>query len=304
MTTHNMTIRFLAALLIASTGLMSFPAIAAPETFTGIHVRYAGNSPHAVKVQEMLNKSMSEMCAKQGMTFKLNGPLAKIGTSITDEYFASGKHYFASYKEYYAAVQNSICESTVTRLTKTQIYHLNPPPKGGGVLHEHRSGGKTSGWTKRALPSMGAAGMVIDTFESSAAQAGAKAMAAGKGFHAGYPCDISQVLMPGGGVLSDRCEIPLFQDSKKKTGFVFPTRLKLASTQYMPETGELVSKTVAEKVNLKSALPASLFFPPSDAFSSKAGDSSKRNATRIWCEKQEKMTGVNPCKNADGDGDE
>lgn len=304
MTTRSMTTRFYAVLLVASTSLVGFSAISASETFTGIHVRYVGSSPHAVKVQEMLNKSMSEMCAKQGMTYKLNGPAGKIGTSVTDEYFASGKYYFASYKEYYAAVQNSLCESTVTRLTKALIYHLNPPPKGGGVLYEHRSGGKTSGWTKRALPSMGTAGMVIDTFESSAAFGGAKAVAAGKSFHGGYPCDVSQVLMPGGGVLSDRCEMPLFQDDEKKIGLAFPTRLKLASTQYIPATGELVSKTVAEKVNLKSALPASLFFPPSDAFSSRTGDSPKRNATSIWCEKQEKLTGVNPCKNADGDGDE
>jgi hypothetical protein len=299
-----MTPRFHAVLLITSTSLIGFSAIAAPDTFTGIHVRYIGTNPHAVKVQEILNKSMSEMCAKQGMTYKLNGPAGKIGTSVTDEYFVSAKYYFASYKEYYVAVQNSICESTVTLLTKTLIYHLNPPSKGGGVLYEHRSGGKTSGWTKRALPSMGTAGMVIDTFESGATQGGAQAVAAGKGFHGGFPCDVSQVLMPGGGVLSDKCEMPLFQDDAKKIGLAFPTRLKLASTQYIPETGELVNKMVAEKINLKSALPASLFFPPIDAFKVKAGDSKKPNATSVWCEKQEKKTGVNPCKNADSDGDE
>lgn len=294
---------FHSVLLVASTGLIG-SAVAAPETFTGIHVRYVGTSPHAVKMQEMLNKSMSAMCAKQGMTYKLNGPLEKIGTSVTDEYFSVGTHYFASYKKYYAAVQNSICESTITPLTKTLIYQLNPPPKGGGVLYEYRSSGKTSGWTKRALPSHGTAGMVIDTFESSATQGGAKAVAAGKGFHAGYPCEVSQVLMPGGGVLSDRCEMTLFKDGAKKIGLAFPTRLKLASTQYLPETGELVSKTIAEKVNLKSALPASLFSPPSGAFKGKTGDSPKQNATSVWCEKQEKMTGVNPCKNPGRGGDE
>jgi hypothetical protein len=302
MTMRTMTPRFQALLLAALAGLTVFSANAAPKAFTGIHVRYVGSSPHAVKTQEMLNKSMSAMCAKQGMTYKLNGPAEKIGSSATDEYYAPENYYFARYQEYYAALQNSICESTVTQLTKTLIYHLNP--KGGGILYEYRSGGKTSGWTKRALPSLGTAGMVIEALESSAAKGGAKTVAAGKGFHGGYPCDVSQVWMPGGGLLADRCEMPLLQADEKKTAPVFPTRLKLASTQYMPATGDVVSKTIAEKVNLKSALPASLFFPPSDAFNGKAGGSTKPNATSVWCEKQEKKTGVNPCKSGGGGGDE
>lgn len=304
MTTRSMTPLCRPVFFAAFIGMASLSANAAPETYTGIHVRYVGTSPHAVKVQEALNKAMSGMCARQGMTYRLNGPVGKIGTSATDEYFAPREYYSASYKEYYAAVQNGICESTVTRLTKTLIYHPNPPPKGGGVLYEYRSGGKTPGWSKRTLPSMGAAAMVIDTFESSAARGGAKAVAAGKGVYGGYPCDVRQVLMPGGGVLSDACEMPLYQDTAKKIRLSFPAGIKLASTQYDPGTGDLVAKTVAEIVNLKSPLPAALFFPPGDAFKGKSGDSPKRNATSLWCDKQERETGVNPCKNAAGSGDD
>ena len=290
--------------LVALMGFVGCSANAAPETVNGIHVRYIGSSPHAVKAQEVLNKAMTEMCSKQGMTYRINGPVSKIGDSVTDEYFAPGKYYSASYKEYYVAVQNSLCESTVTRLTKTLIYHSNPPPRGGGMLYEHRTGGKSPGWTKHELPSLGIAGMVIASFESSAVKGGASAVAAGKGVYGGYPCSVSQVRMPGDGVLSDSCEMPMYQDAEKKVPLAYPVRLKLASSQYQPETGDLVSKTVAESVNLKASLPATLFFPPEDAFRKKAGDTSKRNATSKWCEKQEQKTGINPCKNpADGSND-
>ena len=293
-----------AVLLATLASFVGCSANAAPETITGIHVHQVGTSPHAVKVQETMNKAMAVMCAKQGMVFKINGPVEKVGDSVTDEYFAPGNYYSASYKEYYIAVQNSLCESTVTRLTKTLIYHLNPSPQGGGMLYEYRSGGKSPGWSKRALPSLGLSAMVVDTFESSAAKGGAKVVVTGKDLYAGQSCNISKVLMPGGGVLSDSCEMSVYKDADKKILLAFPARLKLASSQYIPESGELVSRTVAESVNLKSALPASLFFPPEDAFKAKPGTATKRNATSKWCDKQEQKTGINPCNNADEDGDD
>lgn len=290
-------------LLATFAGFVGCSANAAPETITGIHVRYVGTSPHAVKAQETLNKAMSGMCAKQGMTFKMNGPVEKIGDSVTNEYFAPSHYYSASYKSYYVVVQNSLCESTVTQLTKTLIYHLNAPPQGGGVLYEYRSGGKSPGWSKRALPSLGLSAMVVDTAESSAITGGAKVMVAGKDMYAGQSCKVSKVFMPGGGMLSDSCEMPVYKDTDKKIPLAFPVRLKLAGSQYLPESGELVSRTVAESVNLKSALPASLFLPPEDAFKAKPGTTTKRNATSKWCDKQEQKTGVNPCKNGDEAGD-
>lgn len=287
------------------------------STIVGIHIQRKGDSPHFKKLAEQSLAVMKATCISQRQTcprliadpaasqkakaqcaavlaageFQLTGgSLENVGQRTTDEYFVPGRSWSARVTRETVLNQSMFCKAEVADVTRHEIRHYTA---GGYTRYKlHDSAKKGRYWTRtehrvdpKLVPVLAAAFLAPGRISVSPP-------IGHKTYIPGIPCEVRQVSL-GDTATSTSC--------LHHTGLPFPAALKMAGD--FVSGGEVLWEEKAVAYENRAVFPISQFLPPArdKVTSERESRRSSKNSTQIWCARQKKETGVDPCAEESGD---